>query len=163
MKKFFFSTIIIIVLSSCAPSATLKELYIGDTRVTYATQSCQRVKWDGMKVSIEGINVPNKGNLAFSVGKIDYSDKAIREIQSTIFYYDGLLEGTCQTLVRLREQDAIERYSKHRDFLLSSLASTLTELERASTENLAEEIAKKGKVKAESAESSFNKTDQEPK
>jgi len=125
-------------------------MLIGGTKVIYVMQSCKpSVKWDGMTVVLEGINVPAKGDLQFSVGKVDFSDKAIRELRDTIFFYDGLLTATCQTLVRLEKEESVERYSMHRDKLLRELAETLSELERSGNESAAIDVSKKRRIVAE--------------
>lgn len=149
--------VVMAVLYGCASeSAVRKEIVIGDQKIYYVMQSCKpSIKWDGMNVVLDGLKIPSKGDMTFSVGKIDYSEKAIREIKSTVNYFDGLLTATCQTLVRLNSEDAIERYSKHRDYLLSNFANTLSTLEKAETESAAENITKKAKVEAEQKEASF--------
>lgn len=145
-----------ILLGCSTTTAQRGELALNGKTVYYVMQSCKpSVKWDGMSVVLEGLQVPGEGNLAFSVGKIDYSEKAIRQISSTVAYFDGLLTATCQTLVRLNGQEAIERYSKHRDVLLSDLASTLGALEKAPTEAVAEDIAKQATADAQQESSAF--------
>lgn len=149
--------ILLLALAACSsgPSAALKELRLGDTTVKYSMQSCKpTARWTGFSLVLEGLNVPKQGDLKFSIGKIDYSERSLQEIKDTVFYYDGLLTATCQTLVRLTGQDAIERYSIHRDTLLQSLADMLTRLERASSETVAKAATAEGRATANSLGSS---------
>lgn len=149
LGQFALSCVLFLAACSSGPSAVLKELRLGDTTVKYTMQSCKpTARWDGFNLVLDGINIPRQGDLKFSIGKIDYSDKALREIKDTVFYYDGLLTATCQSLVRLQSQDAIERYSVHRDNVLQSLADTLTRIERASSEKVAQDAATEGRTKA---------------
>jgi len=155
-KKNKLAAVIIfsVLISACETSATRKEIDLGGAKVVYVMQNCKpNIKWNGMSVVLEGLNVPKKGDIAFSIGKIDYSEKQIREIKDTVFFYDGLLNSTCQTLVRLSSQEAIERYSLHRDNLLQNFVNTLDKLEHADSGDAAVRAALDGKKKGESLNS----------
>lgn len=150
MKIFSYLLVTCLTIGCTTTTTQRVELNVGGQQVQYTIHSCApSIKWDGFELILDGIQVPNQNNLAFSIGKINYSQKALREIHSTVFYYDGLLKATCQTLVRLNNQDAIERYSKHRDALLSELINTLVALEQAPTENVATNIAMQAKNDAQ--------------
>lgn len=141
----------LLFLAGCCsvPTAALKELRLGDTTVKYTMQSCKpTARWDGLNLVLDGVQIPNQGDLKFSIGKINYSNIALREIKDTVFYYDGLLTATCQSLVRLQSQDAVERYSMHRDQILQSFVETLVRVESASSEIAAQEAAVDGRSKA---------------
>ena len=129
----------------CAGNATRHEMEVGGKKVSYVMQKCKpSIKWEGVNVVLEGINIPNKGDLAFSVGKVDFSDKALREVRDTVFFYDGLLNSTCQTLVRISDERLIKDYSIHRDNLLQALANTLSKAEAATSSTAVEAVASAG-------------------
>ncbi|WP_199636334.1 hypothetical protein JEM67_18085 [Serratia sp. PAMC26656] len=148
---------IIFTVSACDGSqgdAKYREVKIGGKTVTYRAVNCKpTVQWNGSDISLEGVQIDKIDNPKFSLGKLSYSDKTLRDIKDTVSFYDSLLNATCQTLVRLKSEEAVERYSLHRDELMSGLASTLTNLTYASTNVQAEDIAKDGKNKAKEIQS----------
>lgn len=148
----FGPVIAALVLMGCTATAWRQDVSIGGQTVNLVMQNCKPgVKWDGINVVLEGLKLPDAKDLKFSVGKLNFTEKAIREIRSTVFYYDGLLNATCQTLVRLNSQEAIERYSKHRDTLLVGLVNTLAAIENADSDT-ATALAAKAKEKAEQSD-----------
>ncbi|OCQ23588.1 hypothetical protein A7985_06500 [Pseudoalteromonas luteoviolacea] len=145
---------------STTPSANLKELNVGGKKIKYVSQSCSpSIKWDGFDVSVEGLEFPNSSDnpLQFKVGKVDFEEKSIRKIKSTIFYYDGLLTSTCQTLVRLNNEESIMAYSKHRDEVLQSLTTYLSSVEAAKTDKEISQISEMSKVDVEAKNSNLKK------
>lgn len=145
----YIAFLMVVGLAACETTSVVRELNVAGQKVRYTMQSCKPgIKWDGLSLTLEGLQVPNlsKGDLSFNIGKLNYSDKAIREIRDTVYFYEGLLNQTCATLVRLEGQDAIERYSLHRDTLLSGLATTLSNVQQAKSESAAEAAARAGRA-----------------
>lgn len=139
-----------VLTCACAATATRNEMNIGGRKVSYVMQKCKpSIKWDGVTVVLEGLNIPNKGDLAFSVGKVDFSEKALKEVRDTVFFYDGLLNATCQTLVRISDEKLIMDYSLHRDKLLQALASTLSKVESAPNSAVVETVVSASKAEGE--------------
>jgi hypothetical protein len=119
----------------CAPGKRI-ELTVAGTKAVYIVQTCKPgIKWDGFNVTIEGLQYPDeKDSHKFSVGKINFSQQAIRQINTSVYYYDGLLVATCQTLNRLNTESSIIAYSKHRDAIVERLANYLAALEKSQTD-----------------------------
>ncbi len=154
--------IVTMFICSCTtvPDATYKELTVGGKKVKYVSQECHpSVKWDGFEVAIEDLEFPlaSQNPLTFSIGKIGYEEKSIREIRNTIFYFDGLLTATCQTLVRLTKESSILSYSLHRDKILENLANYLSELEGVDNEEELKEINTSVKLKMKNEDEKFKK------
>jgi hypothetical protein len=153
--------LVVLFIYGCpSPSAKYKELRLGETVITYTSQECHpSIKWDGFRVLIENLEFPDlqTNPLNFSVQKIEFGEQAVRKIQSTIFYYDGMLMSTCQTLVRLKEEDSIILYSKHRDKTLERLANYLSSLEKAESDQQVKDISKSAVDEQKKEEDNFLK------
>ncbi len=161
-QKILFSCLLIAMIAGCAhtPSANLHEIIIAGKSIKYVSQKCSpSIKWDGFDVSIEGLDFPGSSTnpLQFKVGKIDFEEKSTRMIKSTIFYYDGLLVSTCQTLVRLKKEESILTYSNHRDEILQKLTTYLADIENAKTDEEVSKISIESKTNIEISNSNLTK------
>lgn len=164
MKRIGLCLAMAITCVSCAgpgQQAKLREISIGGKTVSYTFQSCApQVKWDGFDVKIEDIKMPSvadKNPFQFTVGKIGYEQKAIRDINTSVMRYDSLMQACCSTLVRLKNEESILKYSLHRDALFSQLISYLETLDKTNNQEEAGKITADAFKKADQLQTGFEK------
>ena len=113
--------------------ATHRSVNIAGTKVAYKFQSCSpSFKWDGYSVQVDGLEFPNNDKselFKFTVGKIGYDQKVLRDIEGSIARYDSLIQSTCATLVRLEKEENILKYSNRRDDLFERLIKYMEALD----------------------------------
>ena len=114
-------------VSTPAPpkTAQLREIDVNGKTYAYRSTRCgHTVSPQGFKVDLEGVNVPNaKEPLSFTIGKVGYEVVALNQITATLKKLDDLQNSACQTLVRLKDEENIIKYSEYRDNIYKEMIS----------------------------------------
>lgn len=142
------------ILTACSTSGAVRDadLRIFDHNVLGASYVvCEsQIKWDGVNFTIDGLETGEESAFKkFTIGKIDYNQKEIRQLDTLALSIDHLFRQMCSSTIALRNQPkALAEYVKSRDVTALKVFDVLKEMEsinRSSTSS-AETIAAQQKL-----------------
>lgn len=120
---------ITIMISGCTIDQTFRvanQEILGATFIYCET----KIKWDGVTISLDGLDLGSQPKKDFVLGRVEYNEKQIRELDTIAFTIDRMFEQMCSSTISLRNNpEALAKYINERDKTATKLFVLLKDMQ----------------------------------